>query len=635
MSFDAPWAFALLAALPVIVALWLLRPRRPRIRIPSVMLWPGSQAERQSARPWQRLKNHPLLWLQLLIALLLALAAAQPFIPADTSEQRVIVLLDASGSMRAHDVLPTRWDQAVAATVDLARKLGPDQTLSVIRADDQPRVLVADTRAADRVEAVLRAEQPSFAPIDPQTTLSLAAGLAQGHPSEWILVGDGRFPSDDSTTIPPDTRVEFVGVGNDHAGNVALTHLTLRPTGSTFALQVGITNASDLNATGSVQLLDDGGVIVATSTWSAAPHADVYITWDGVLAGPRWFEARFAALDPPQANNLDTDDRAFVVALGRGASGAEQRALLVTGGNTFLERALAVAGNLRTFKVPPTDLPTLVSQEDAATYALVVLDRQSPDATPLTHASTLWVGGGTGDAFQPRLVAPVPDHPLARNVDWSDVRIGRARHVPDDPAHPWETVVDSDGGPLLVVRTVRDDTTGSGSASRPRREALLTFELGESDLPLRPAFPVLMANLLDWLTPRPETNLQPVTPGSASQVDTSPLATSLRAESALDGQVPPDALAPPWPARAFRPPSPGVYRLIADTPDGPSTSYLVAEAYAPSEADLTRVTPALVHDSPSQLASALNSVRAGIWPWLLAALMLAAAAEWFVDARGR
>ena len=632
MSFDAPWALGLLAALPVIVGLWLLRPRRPRLRIPSVMLWPTSLAERQSARPWQRLKNHPLLWLQLLIAAILAVAAAQPFIPADKSGQRVIVLLDASASMRAHDVQPSRWDQAVAATVEITHKLGPDQTLSVIRADDQPRVLIADTRAADRVEAVLHAEQPSFAPIDSQTTLSLAAGLAQGQPSEWILVSDGHFPSDDNSAIPPDTRVEFVGIGDDRAGNVALTHLTLRPTGSTYALQVGITNASDLNANGNVQLLDDGGATVATGNWSAAPHAEAYVTWDGIPGGPRWFEARLGTLDPPQANSLDTDDRAFVVATPTG--GSEQRALLVTEGNTFLERALGVAGNLRTFRVPPADLASLVSQGDSASYALVVLDRQSADATPLTRANTLWVGSGTGDAFQPRLIAPVPDHPLARNVDWSDVRIGRARHIPDDSAHPWETVVDSDGGPLLVVRTVRDDSTG-----RPRREALLTFELGESDLPLRPAFPVLMANLLDWLAPRPETTLQPVTPGSGLRIDVSPLATSLRAESALSDQdadpAAPDTLAPPWPPRAFHPSRPGVYRLTTDTPDGPSTSYVVAEAYSPDETDLTRLTPSLVHDTPSQLATALSSVRAGIWPWLLAGLLLAAAAEWFVDARGR
>src|SRR5919109_3267947 len=110
MNFDAPAAAWLLGTIPLIVLLWLLRPQRPRVRIPSVLLWPASSAERRSATPWQRLRNHPLLWLQLLVAALLAITAAQPFVPAEAAEQRLIVLLDASGSMRATDVAPSRWD---------------------------------------------------------------------------------------------------------------------------------------------------------------------------------------------------------------------------------------------------------------------------------------------------------------------------------------------------------------------------------------------------------------------------------------------------------------------------------------------------------------------------------------------
>ena len=61
MSFEiseAPCGSA--STIPAILLLWVLKPRRPRLRVPSLMLWPGSPAERQSARPWQRLRNHPL-----------------------------------------------------------------------------------------------------------------------------------------------------------------------------------------------------------------------------------------------------------------------------------------------------------------------------------------------------------------------------------------------------------------------------------------------------------------------------------------------------------------------------------------------------------------------------------------------
>jgi hypothetical protein len=633
MSFDNPAGLWLLAALPVIVTLWLLRPRRPRLRIPSVLLWPTSPAERRSAAPWQRLRQHPLLWLQLLIAVTLAFAAAQPFLPSQAGNQRVIALLDASGSMRATDVSPSRWDAARAAVVNLAGSLGPDQTLSVVRLDDQPRVLLADTRDSSSVQAALASEMPSFGPIDAATTLSLASGLAHGASSEWVLVGDGQFPDlPAGAPVPPGSRLRFISIGDPAAGNVALTGLSLRTADNALAGQAGIDNQNDVDASGTVELVTDQGAVVATRAWSVGPRQATYVTWDDIPGGSPWFSARLGSLSPASANALATDDQAWAIAPSSDTADAQQRALLVTAGNTFLERALAVNGNLRTFKVAPADWPGLVSQGSAAAYPLVVLDRQSAAAaTP--RGSALYVGGwnASGETFQPRLIAPLPDHPLLRNVDWSDVRVGRASRLSPDESSGWQTVVDSDGGPLLLTRSVRD-------GEQVRREALLTFELGESDLPLRSAFPVLMANLLDWLAPRPSGNPRSVDPGAALQLETSPLATRLRVESALDATLPAEELAPPWPPRPFHAAAPGVYRAVENDPDGPLTTLIVAGAYAASEADITPVQPVALASQATQsdaLGQALRSVRSGLWPWLLAGLLALTAVEWVVDSRGR
>ena len=631
MSFDNPAGLWLLATIPVVITLWLLRPRRPRVRIPSVLLWPSSTAERRSATPWQRLRNHPLLWLQLLIAAVLAAAAAQPFIPAEAADERLIVLLDASGSMRATDVSPSRWDAARAAVVNLAASLGPDQSLSVVRLDDQPRVLVADTRDPARVQAALAGQSPAYGPIDVATSISLAAGLARGAPSEWVLVGDGQLPSlPDPAGIPAGTRFRFIQIGTPDAGNVALSGLSLRPNGDTLALQLAIDNQNDVATSGTVELATDSGTVVSVHDWSAAPRQSTYVSLDGLPRNAAWYTGSLATITPTSANSLATDDQAWAVPPSTDTSDTQQRALLVTTGNTFLERALAVDGNLRTFKIRPGDWPGLVSQGDAARYPLVVLDRQPAD-TPAPHGSALYVGGRTGETFQPRLIAPVAEHPLLRNVDWSDVRIGRATRIAADVSNGWQTVVDSDGGPLLLTRTVRD-------GERVRREALLTFELGESDLPLRSAFPVLMANVLDWLAPRTAGNPRTVAPGAVLQLETSPLAAGLHVQSALDASSQPETLAPPWPPRPFRPPAPGVYRVVEDDPDSPVTTLVVADAYAPSEADITPHAPDLLTSQTAQsdtVSQVLRGVRSGLWQWLLAALLGLGVAEWLVDSRGR
>jgi hypothetical protein len=247
----------------------------------------------------------------------------------------------------------------------------------------------------------------------------------------------------------------------------------------------------------------------------------------------------------------------------------------------------------------------------------------------------LFVGPPVGEEFRPGGIFPRPDHPLLRHVDWSEVQVGAARRVPLDAT--WETIVESTGGPLLAVREAGG-----------RREALLTFELGRSDLPLRPAFPILMANLLDWLLPQPESAPRVVSPGGSVALEASPLAESLQVRQlsgkvrqpggmaepvegdAADGAI---DLAPPFPARPFRPPAPGVYQVVQSGEGVRQESLLVAEGYAPTEADLTPRTVELSAAEGTSSAPAPSALL--LWPWLVGGVLLLSLVEWWVDARGR
>jgi hypothetical protein len=56
-----------------IVALYILRLRRRRVEVPAVLLWTQVLQDFQANAPWQRLRKHWLLLVQLLAALLLVL----------------------------------------------------------------------------------------------------------------------------------------------------------------------------------------------------------------------------------------------------------------------------------------------------------------------------------------------------------------------------------------------------------------------------------------------------------------------------------------------------------------------------------------------------------------------------------
>jgi hypothetical protein len=80
------------------------------------------------------------------------------------------------------------------------------------------------------------------------------------------------------------------------------------------------------------------------------------------------------------------------------------------------------------------------------------------------------------------------DSPLLRYVSLDETHIARARRI---EAPSWaEVLVAAEDGPLLLAGNVGG-----------QRVAILAFDLHHSNLPLQIAFPILIANLSNWLAP--------------------------------------------------------------------------------------------------------------------------------------
>src|SRR6478609_602669 len=114
MGFLAPAVFLLGAALlAAVLASYLLRPRRPVRRVSSTFLWLAALHDLEAQRPWRRVPPSLLLLLQLATLLALICAIARPYITTTQSTGTfTIALLDASASMQATDVKPSRFDVA-------------------------------------------------------------------------------------------------------------------------------------------------------------------------------------------------------------------------------------------------------------------------------------------------------------------------------------------------------------------------------------------------------------------------------------------------------------------------------------------------------------------------------------------
>src|SRR5947209_13705569 len=157
MSFLVPAALAFGIIIPIILLLYFMRPRRQDRVVGSTLLWQQALQDLQASRPWQRLRITPLLLLQLLAALVIVLILARPaiFLRSPISGDTIIIL-QASASMQATDVTPSRFEVAKSQVADLIAGLGSADHLSLIAMAHTPQVLIASSQDRGQIMVALR-----------------------------------------------------------------------------------------------------------------------------------------------------------------------------------------------------------------------------------------------------------------------------------------------------------------------------------------------------------------------------------------------------------------------------------------------------------------------------------------------
>jgi len=477
MSVLAPAAAILGLTLPAIVALYFLKIRRPTRIVPALHLWPNQIRDRQANVPWQRLRPSWLLFLQLLAAAVLVAAAVQPVLPAGAALARhSIVLIDTSASMQATDVTPSRLAEAKRQVSGVIDQLGPQDRMTIITVGPSPRIIAAITGDRDALHRALNDVTASNGPADLSASLSLAAGLVRaGDDARAYLYSDGivqPLRASFASGLPFPVEYRRVGVSGE---NVGLTTLTVRSSAQTRAAYLHVQNFGQQRRSVSLEWRADNRLLdVRPLTFAAGQAQDLVLP---VPADATSVTAHLAGGDV-----FALDDSATAVAKTPRAF----RVLLVTPGNVFLEQALRLRSDLQIDIVAPA------GYKPSAAYAMTVFDRYEP--APLPDGPLLVVDPPTGSALaggQPvgigRVRASDAGDALLANVDLQDVHVARSQDLRASTfGRPLITSLQT---PLVLVR------------DEPYRQALFGFDLHESDLPLRIAFPIVVQNLSEWMLP--------------------------------------------------------------------------------------------------------------------------------------
>jgi hypothetical protein len=516
------------------------------------------------------------------------------------------VLVDRSASMAATDEPGSRLAKARAeAQRWLAGPGGADRALVASFASDvaaesgfEPAVEGGGrlSRALDRVAQ-------SDEPADLARALSFARALLRGRPHPTlVLVSDGGFSEDarkQAETAGVDVR--WLRVGR-RARNVALLGFGARRLPSDPAsVEAAVTLRNFGDAPAPVTLEIVAGTIVADRVrLTLAPGETRRHALPDVATPDGRLQAR---LRVDGGDDLAIDDRAYAVV----PTPERRRVLRVGAPDLYLDGALLSLGAaVSVDRAGAADAEA--TRARWATYDAVIFDGVAP-APPPTSGHFLYVApSGAGSPFAVRggLSAPVISdvrraHPLARQLDLGDVNIAEAARLtlaPGDVA-----VAASLGAPLIAAR------------ERPGlRVVALAFDLRRSDLPMRAAFPLLLANTIEWLAGGAGREVMPALTGSTARVPVTPGTreieivdpTGARATWPTDGEI---ALVP---VRA-----PGFHRVGRVT--------LAANLGDPVESD-TRVADALTLGGATLKAADAPGGRArrplAAWALLLAGALL-------------
>ncbi|GAA0382974.1 VWA domain-containing protein [Paenibacillus motobuensis] len=531
-------------AIPAILLMYLFKRKYIDTTVSSHLLWNHVLRNIEANRPWQKLQNRLLLWLQLLAAALLVFALMAPYLWVQGGSKHTIVIIDASASMSAI------WDEQAEQGADWAGDTGAENgkflreagslstqagsepvrqaagksgmtslggkdvrqigtisrmerlknelgqftaslskksELTLLKLGSKPEVLLSRENDRGKWKQAISALAVDYGVSAYRETLSLAAAMTKDDPEAQVVIFTDGSWMERSDDILFDVPVSIMTIRDAKAGNAAIEQFGVRSneaSGTVDGVAIVRNNGSDeleaeLDLYGDDRLLASRQVMISagqaiTESFAELPVAEVYRL----------------ALSPGDSYLLDNEAYAF----------QEQHTapdvLLVSRGNLFLEKALQLAG-ASVIRMTPADKdgngevtePKLPEPKPD----IIVADGIMPDYmqqgawAELVSHTPLWTIGGDGDKLQLSSgELKIEDHPLTRYFTLKDSPTGflQQAQVPE-----WaKTIMKIDGLPAIYA----------GSEAGTARLGFL-FALEDSDLPLRPEFPILVHNAVEWL----------------------------------------------------------------------------------------------------------------------------------------
>ncbi len=620
----------------LVVVLYILKLKRRPVAVPFSRLWERILRDKEATSLFSQLKRLLSLLLQLALLALLLLALGDPRTAQNLVEGRnVVVLVDASASMQATDVSPSRLEEGKRKVRDSVRGLGGSDRMIIAQMDAAVTPLSTMTNDVTELEAALGAVRPSETRADFPRALRFATDTLRGLPNaEIVVVSDGALgpPADQLGAVElGDTKLSYVGVG-ERSRNAAITAFSVRRyplDKSRYEVMLEVTNTGTEDLDLDLVLCGDGA-LTDVSRIKLKAGERVPRPYTNLSGASRTLEARLAAVDKSSqpgadpckpgaalgGDDLPADDVGYALLPER----RRARIQVVTAGNMYLEAALLLDEYLDVTTVSPNRYPA------EGTFDVTIFDGVAP-ALAAGSGHILYLNpSGTDVPFtvdkevlddDPNLPLGFDEieaeHPIVRYTQLGEAFVARAHVL--KPGKEDKVVGRSFKGPILIA----------GRRSGYKFVAL-GLDIRESDLPMRISWPLFLLNVINDFVEEDTSYISSFATGGVWRI---PAPSQLEVATLVDPSGT-ERTVPVQDGRAvFLGQHAGIYTLRAGSDADKYETMFAANLADPFESQIEPKKELLVGEAKAgELSGFTIGVRREIWAYLLFAVIAISVIEW-------
>ncbi len=596
MKFFNPWGFLALMGIPIVILMYLLKQKYQEKQISSLFLWKKAVALTQASEPWQKLRKNILFFLQIAAVLFIAMALANPFGMWNKKITNYVLVLDCSMSMQAEDESPSRFENAKEQINELIQSSPPQTEITMICLDESPYIAVNASSQKQEVKRALQSQKAGNGGVNWEKAYPLIEMAKKQNQGQIIIYTDHPF---EMGTL--DAKQILLGKGQDNCAITLLSHLSEKENAQVLCR---VKNYGKTKQEKTVTLFSDDVIQdVVNITLKSGEERDI------VFSGLS-LEAKKIRAELSPGDILLTDDVAFDTINQQ----EKRKVLLATDGNVFLEKALLLLSDIELYKTGTDNMDSLEG------YSLYIFDGVIPKKLPkdgyyfflnMPQENDIVEMKGETDALRTVKGTNQEDFSFAQDIEF-DLSQSDSMITPK-----WASnLLESDGDAVAIA-----------GENEGRKIMAFSFNINNSDFPLKKEFPIFMYQALNWFFPNSSQQLSNITSGKFIQIPLEPSTKEAVVVLPSGKKVP---VAPPFPAESFRQTEEmGFYTLKQTGQEGLiSDSIFAVNPKTEGESDISQIYSNIEGKNDATIKNKISSSLRNPILLLLLCLLLV---EWWVN----